>query len=132
MLGIVRLMVENRIPGTAVVGCLPDPSVIWGHVKDVRLAGDAGNRDGPAAAEGADQPPVKFLKHRRVIRLGRECERKKAERGELETQESLLHVGPLREVRINHDWWVGQRGEYSGTIEAKKQTRLTANRGAGP
>src|SRR5713226_4290585 len=71
------LIVENRIPGAAEVRRFPNPAVIRRHVEDIRLARDAGNRNGAAAAKRADQSPVKILVHRRVIRLGGKGERKK-------------------------------------------------------
>src|SRR5713226_6804577 len=71
------LVIEDRIPGAAEVRRLPNPAVIRRHVEDIRLARDALNRDGAAAAKRADQSPVKLLVQRRVIRLGGKGERKK-------------------------------------------------------
>ena len=53
-----RLVVENRIPGTAVVGALPHSAVVRSHVEDVLPSRHT--RDGNCAppAEGADHAPA--------------------------------------------------------------------------
>ena len=56
--GAGRLVVEDRLPGAAGVGGLPDAAVVDADVEDVRLAGNAGRADGAAAAERADHPPA--------------------------------------------------------------------------
>ena len=56
--GAGRLIVEDRLPGAAVVGGLPDAAVVDADVEDVGLAGHAGRPDGAAAAERADHPPA--------------------------------------------------------------------------
>ena len=101
---ILGLTIEDRIPGAAGIRRLPNPAVVRRHVEDIRLARNTGNRHGAAAAKRADHAPVKFLVHRRVIRLGGKRERKEqnAERGERNPQESLVHGCPRRELRINH------------------------------
>ena len=56
--GAGRLVVEDRLPGAAGIGGLPDAAVVDADVEDVRLAGDAGGADRPAAAERADHAPL--------------------------------------------------------------------------
>src|SRR5258708_3195211 len=60
-----RLVVENGLPRVAGVGCPPNASVHCSHVEDIRLARDAGDGDGAAAAERPDAAPahlaIKFL-----------------------------------------------------------------------
>ena len=68
----VRLVVEDWIPSVAEVGRLPDASVVRRHIEDVRLAGNAGDRNGASAAKWADHAPVEFLIHGRVVGLGGE------------------------------------------------------------
>src|SRR5258708_2977664 len=65
-----RLIIEDGIPYAAEVRRFPDSAVVRRHVKDVWLARNTGNRHGAAAAKRADHPPVKFLVHCWVIRLG--------------------------------------------------------------
>ena len=59
----VELVVEDGIPGAAEVGRLPDSAVVGRHVEDIWMAGNAGDGDGAASAEGADHAPAQFLKH---------------------------------------------------------------------
>src|SRR5450631_959623 len=91
--GTGGLIIEDGIPGAAEVRRFPDSAVIRRHVEDIRLARNAGNRHGAAAAKWSDHPPVKFLVHGRVIGLCGERERKKrnAEHGEQSPEESLVH-----------------------------------------
>ena len=56
-----RLVVEDRIPGAAVVVRLPDAAVDLPHVEDIGLAGHAGGGARPAAAERADHAPAHLL-----------------------------------------------------------------------
>jgi hypothetical protein len=53
-----RLIVEQRRPGVAVVGRLPDAAVVDADIEDVRLLGDAGGAHRAAAAERADVAPL--------------------------------------------------------------------------
>ena len=59
-----RLIVEDRHPGAASIGCLPHTAVVHADVEDVRLVGYAGRRFGATAAERTDGPPA---------HLGEEC-----------------------------------------------------------
>ncbi len=59
------LLIEERVPGDAAVGGFPDAAGDRAEVVGVRLAGDAGDGDGAAAAEGADEAPLHA-----AIRLG--------------------------------------------------------------
>ena len=63
--GAGRLVVEDRLPGAAVVGGLPDAAVVDADVEDVGLAGHAGGADGAAAAERADHAPAQAGVERR-------------------------------------------------------------------
>src|SRR5271154_5197888 len=82
--GAGRLAVEDGIPSVAEVRRLPDSTIIWSHVEDVRLARNAGDRHRAAAAKWTDQAPMKFLIHRRIIGLGGKRGKKwrNAKRGE--------------------------------------------------
>src|SRR5258706_13488235 len=51
------LIVEDRLPGVAVVGGFPDAAVVDADVEDVRLARDAYRDGSAAAAEWADHAP---------------------------------------------------------------------------
>ncbi len=66
-----RLVVEDRRPGPAVVGRLPDAAVHRADVEDVRLRRDAGRGLGPSAAERADVAPVQLGEQCRIDRPGR-------------------------------------------------------------
>ena len=68
--GAGRLVVEDRIPGAAVVGRLPDAAVAHADVEDVRLAGDAGGGLGASAAMRADRAPAHFLKELGIVAGG--------------------------------------------------------------
>src|ERR1700678_560163 len=59
--GLRRLVIENRIPGAAVIVRLPDSAVDLADVKNVRLGGHAGGSAGTASAKGADHAPVEIL-----------------------------------------------------------------------
>ncbi len=52
-----RLIVEDRLPGAAGVGRLPDAAVHHADVEGVRLARMAGGRLGPPGAKRADVAP---------------------------------------------------------------------------
>src|SRR5579859_5505528 len=67
-----RLLVEDWCPGTAIVGRLPHAAVAYAHIKDVGLAGHAGDRLGASATEGANRPPVEGLKEVRAELLLRQ------------------------------------------------------------
>ena len=56
-----RLVIEDGIPGSAVVVGLPDPAIHLRHVKNIGLAGHPAESARAAAAEWADHPPVQFL-----------------------------------------------------------------------
>ena len=58
-----RLVVEDRRPGAAVVGRLPDAAVDDADVERVRLAGDAVERLGPAGAVRPDVAPAQLGEH---------------------------------------------------------------------
>ena len=90
---VLGLIVEDGIPGTAEVGGLPDAAVVRRHVEDIRLAGNARDRNGAAAAKGADHAPVKFLVHGGVKLLGgkRDGKKQDRERGEQNPQEAFVH-----------------------------------------
>ena len=60
--GTAGLIVENRIPGVAEIGGLPDAAVDRGHVEDIRLMRHAGDGHGAAPAERADATPAHFRK----------------------------------------------------------------------
>ena len=47
-----RLLVEDGLPGVAEVGGLPHPAVDRTDVKDIRLAGHAGDGAGATSAKG--------------------------------------------------------------------------------
>jgi hypothetical protein len=70
-----RLIVEDRRPGVAVVGGLPDAAVVHADVKNVGLLNDARRADRPSAAERPDVPPAQFGIQRRIDTLrGRDCD----------------------------------------------------------
>ncbi len=52
------LLVKERIPGDATVGCFPDAAADCAEIIGVRLAGNACNRYGAAAPERADESPL--------------------------------------------------------------------------
>src|SRR5271163_1511849 len=56
-----RLVVEDRIPGAAVVVRLPDSSVDLSNIENVRLAGDSAGSARAPAAQRADHAPVQVL-----------------------------------------------------------------------
>src|SRR5439155_20513772 len=55
------LIIEDRLPGMAVVVSLPDAAVIDADVEDVRLSGDAGCADGSTSAMRPDAAPAQVL-----------------------------------------------------------------------
>ena len=54
-------VIEDGIPGAAVVVGLPDSAVDLAHVENVWLAGNAGGGAGAASAKRADHAPVQLL-----------------------------------------------------------------------
>src|ERR1700722_20551917 len=78
-----RLVVEDGIPGAAVVVGLPHAAVYLRHIVDVRLAGNAGGGPGAAAAKWADHAPVQLL----IGVLGNLCVECAARNGEQEKNE---------------------------------------------
>src|SRR5262249_12612465 len=56
--GAGGLVVEDRHPGAAGVGRLPDAAVVDADVEQVRPAGHAGRADGAPGAERADHSPA--------------------------------------------------------------------------
>ena len=56
-----RLVIENRIPGAAVVVRFPDAAIHLGDIEHVGLAGHAGGRAGAPATEWTNHAPVQFL-----------------------------------------------------------------------
>ena len=52
------LLVEEWIPGDAAVGCFPDAAAHRAEIIGVRLAGNARDSDGAAAAEGSNEAPL--------------------------------------------------------------------------
>jgi hypothetical protein len=56
----VGWLVEDGVPGAAIVVGLPHAAVDLAHVEDVGLGGDAGDGAGAASAEGSDHAPVEF------------------------------------------------------------------------
>ena len=61
-----RLLVEDWIPGAAVVRGLPDAAVHHPHIEHVWLRRYSGRGLGPSAAEWADHPPARSLDRRGV------------------------------------------------------------------
>ena len=61
-----RLIVEDRVPGDAVVGRLPHAAVGGGDVEDVGLLRDAGRGLHAPAAERPDGAPAQFLEDSRI------------------------------------------------------------------
>ncbi len=55
-----RLLIENRLPGAAVVRRLPDAAVDRADVEDVRLAGNSCQGASASAAKGANIAPTHF------------------------------------------------------------------------
>ena len=78
-LSVIRLIIEDGIPGAAGVGRLPDSAVVGRHVEDVGLGGNAGDGDGASAAKGADGAPAEILEHSGIVGLGGERERNEQE-----------------------------------------------------
>src|SRR5437660_12815109 len=60
--GLSRLIIENRIPGSAIVVRLPHSTIHRAHVENVRFTRYAGNSARPAATKGPDHPPPHLLK----------------------------------------------------------------------
>ncbi len=56
-----RFVIEDGIPGAAVIVRLPHSAVHLSHVKHVGLAGHAGGSAGASAAKGPIIAPVQFL-----------------------------------------------------------------------
>ena len=54
------LLIEDRLPGDAVIGALPDPTVGRADIKDVRLRRHAHGGLGTAAPEGTNHPPAQL------------------------------------------------------------------------
>ena len=61
------LVVEDGVPGTAVVGGLPDAAIADADVEDVGLGGDALGGFGASGAQGSDGAPAHFGKHFGVV-----------------------------------------------------------------
>ena len=59
--GLSWLVIENRVPGSAVVVGFPDSAVDLAHIENIRLAGNAGGGAGAASAKWADHAPVQIL-----------------------------------------------------------------------
>src|SRR5579859_5838049 len=59
--GLRGLMVENWVPGAAVVVRFPDAAVYLAHIKHIGLAGNTGGRASATAPKWADHAPVQFL-----------------------------------------------------------------------
>ena len=72
--GAGRLVVEDGVPGPAVIVRLPDTAVIDADVKDVRLSRQAGRPNCSAAAERPDHAPAEAVVELRIerLRLGRD------------------------------------------------------------
>ena len=95
------LVVEDRRPRAAEVGCLPHAAVHRADVEDVRVARDAGNRLGASAAERSDGAPAHLggerlevvdLRLRRILRRKGQCHREKAETSDCRTR--WFHLAP--------------------------------------
>src|SRR5258706_1225738 len=54
-------VVEDRVPGAAVIVRLPHAAVDLANVANIRLAGDAGGGTGATPAKGADHAPMEIL-----------------------------------------------------------------------
>ena len=65
--GAGGLVVEDGVPGAAVVGGLPDAAVADADVEDVGLGGDALGGFGASGAQGSDGTPAHFGKHFAVV-----------------------------------------------------------------
>ena len=59
--GLRGLVIEDRVPRSAVVVRFPNSSVHRPDVKQIRLAGDAGCGAGAASPKGPDHAPVQIL-----------------------------------------------------------------------
>ena len=75
-----RLVVEDGMPGAAVVGRLPDAAVADADVEDVGLGGHAGDGPRAAGAVRADRAPAHLAEELLVERLGGERGRSDEER----------------------------------------------------
>src|ERR1700722_1480060 len=56
-----RLVIEDRVPGAAVVVRFPNAAIDLADVEHIRLAGDARRGPGATAAKWADHAPVHVL-----------------------------------------------------------------------
>src|SRR5258708_24531807 len=56
-----RLVIEDGIPGAAIVIGLPHSAVDLAYIKNIRLRGNAGGGSRAAAAKRTNHPPVQFL-----------------------------------------------------------------------
>ena len=90
------LIVEDRVPGSSVIGGLEHPTIHRPDVEDVRLLAHAGRGLEPTAAEGSDVPPLHFAKDRGIepLCLGRGCDECD---GEDSWQGEMAHVRPASE-----------------------------------
>src|SRR6185369_5236685 len=77
------LIVEDRFPGVAVIGRLPNAAVVHSYIEDIRLAGNAGGADRPAGAERTDHAPLHRLREilGRHLRLNDGTDNQQAEQG---------------------------------------------------
>ncbi len=71
--GASGLVVEDRLPGAAGVGGLPNTAVVDADVKQVRPAGHAGRAVGAPAAKRPNHPPAQLAVQIRIERaIGRD------------------------------------------------------------
>ena len=77
-----RLLIEDRLPGAAVVVGLPHSAIHRADVEDIRLAGNAGDRARASAAKWADVAPMHLGEERRIDLLGGRRARKEKEAAE--------------------------------------------------
>ncbi len=78
------LVIENRIPGVAKIGALPDAAIDGGHVENVGLVRHAGDGHGAASAKRPDAAPAHLgvellIELLRVRRSGKYCREDESE-----------------------------------------------------
>ena len=110
--GLRGLIVEDRIPGAAVVVGLPHAAVDLAHIENVGLAGHAGGSARAPAAERTDHAPAHFLVSAfGNLREGSGCE------------EQSKRTNELTKTCVRS----GHRGPPSGKLRARRINQSTGN-----